>query len=82
MPISIQSSLVSPCNACDFSGAELSSSCRSRIVKYCLHNFELDRSGCIEFLDIIVGGTCDFNFVPKPVQADLTRWVANAFGSV
>jgi hypothetical protein len=68
-----QNSVVSPCNVCDFTSSELSSGCKRRIMSYCSENFKLDQNGCIEFLDIVIGGSCDFNFVPKQVQAELTR---------
>ena len=68
-----ENSVISPCNVCDFSGAELSTSCKVGIASYCAENYKLDQAGCLEYLDLIVGGTCDFNFVPQPVQAELTR---------
>eukprot|EP00934_Nitzschia_sp_Nitz4_P002113 Nitzschia sp. Nitz4//scaffold272_size25479//1136//3663//NITZ4_008306-RA/size25479-augustus-gene-0.11-mRNA-1//1//CDS//3329545216//2113//frame0 len=65
-----------PCSVCDFTSAEVhSTECEQAIVDYCNENFEQEEIGCIDFLDLIVGGTCDYNRVPDAILASLGEGV-------
>lgn len=55
----------SPCEVCNFTSTETRSvQCENTIVEYCDRNFEMEQLACIDFLDLIIGGTCEYNKVP------------------
>jgi subtilisin-like proprotein convertase family protein len=65
----------SPCDVCDFSGVNISYTCERSIISYCQVNFKQDMDGCLEFLDIIIGGKCEYNVLPDPIRNDITRGI-------
>ncbi len=46
-----------PCNVCDDFN-NLSQACEYSIKQHCQRNYESDVDGCLEFLDMILGGNC------------------------
>ena len=62
-----------PCDVCDFT-APLSQRCEEAIVWHC-YFFYNDESVCIEFLDLIVGGRCQFNSLSDQDLTDLTQGI-------
>jgi subtilisin-like proprotein convertase family protein len=48
----------SPCEVCDFGQDTPSFQCQEVIKSHCRNYYEIDEQGCIEFLDIILGGNC------------------------
>jgi Subtilase family len=68
-----------PCDFCNFTAADdddISTSCERSIIHYCLQFFKQNQEGCIEFLDLLLGGnTCDYDTMPTLVQQDISRGI-------
>jgi subtilisin family serine protease len=55
-----------PCEPCEeyFSSGIITPMCERAIVNHCNSHYKRDSKGCLEFLDLILGGKCEFFVIP------------------
>jgi subtilisin family serine protease len=69
-------SLTSPCSVCDdFSSPNKSDSCEYAIFMHCRYLYEDDVEACSEFLDIIIGGLCNYNILSDNARNAITKGI-------
>lgn len=72
-PFTYDSVSTFPCDVCDFSSVD--STCERQIVRHCAVNYENDVQGCLEFLDLILGGKCYYDVLADSDREALVRGV-------
>lgn len=69
----------SPCDFCNFTD-DLSFLCQNAIVSHCRDFFEEDNDACIEFLDLIIGGQCEYNVISEDTLDEITLGIQKGRG--
>jgi subtilisin family serine protease len=62
-----------PCDVCDFN--DITPGCEDKIITHCTRHYEDDVDGCIEFLDLILGGQCNYGVLKDDVRETITRGI-------
>lgn len=64
------------CDVCDFS-QQITSQCENAIVSHCSEFFEEDEKACSDFIDLIVGGRCQFNVLSETDRQGLLNGITD-----
>eukprot|EP00539_Tryblionella_compressa_P008268 CAMPEP_0178775504 /NCGR_PEP_ID=MMETSP0744-20121128/24230_1 /TAXON_ID=913974 /ORGANISM="Nitzschia punctata, Strain CCMP561" /LENGTH=842 /DNA_ID=CAMNT_0020432491 /DNA_START=72 /DNA_END=2600 /DNA_ORIENTATION=+ len=66
-----------PCDVCDFQQETVSADCEASIVSHCdtYKHFENDAEACLDFLNLILGGGCNYDRLPQSVLEDITKGI-------
>eukprot|EP00934_Nitzschia_sp_Nitz4_P002403 Nitzschia sp. Nitz4//scaffold272_size25479//3836//8863//NITZ4_008307-RA/size25479-processed-gene-0.9-mRNA-1//-1//CDS//3329545219//2398//frame0 len=74
-PFTYSAASTYPCDVCDFD--DVDSTCEAYIVAHCANYYENDVAACIEFLDIVLGGNCEYNVLSDANREALVNGVTN-----
>lgn len=62
---------------CDFCGdfLDIDISCERAIVLHCTRYYKEDTRGCLEFLDLLLGGNCEFNVISDRQRNEILKGI-------
>lgn len=70
-----------PCDVCDgefvTTDRSLSNDCKSAVLKHCKNFYKEDIEACSDFPELIIGGSCDYDKLPKSAVTALELGVIN-----
>jgi hypothetical protein len=72
--------LTNPCDACDFDAETLSAGCETAIIGHCEALYENDIAACLEFLDLLIGGICNYDRLSDGALVDMTTGILEGRG--
>ena len=62
-----------PCAVCDFTNVD--KECEDEITDYCKYNFRRDEANCVDFLEYIIQGPCNYDRLPQSAITGLQQGV-------
>jgi len=67
---------IDPCNPsmCDYSNP-LSPTCETAIIKHCQENYESQDDVCLDFIDVLVKGPCNYDLLPMSLLNALQKGI-------